>query len=68
MATMTEQKSLADRYEAMAKESGLVDVKFLVSNLAETTNEEVCREVNAMYAALERNEFKVLDFGDRTIN
>ena len=67
MVTMTERKTLASRYAEM-KANGLVDVKFLLSNAAETTGEEVCREVNALYEALERADAKPLDFGDRTIN
>ncbi len=67
MDNVTERKRLADRHDAM-KADGLVDVKFLLSNPAEATNEEVFREVNAMYDALDRKEFKTLDFGDRSIH
>lgn len=62
---MSERTSLADRYAAMRAE-GLVDVKFLLVNPAEATSEEVCREVSAMYEALERGDARLLDFGDRT--
>lgn len=65
MASMTERESLADRYTSM-KAKGLVDVKFLLTNPAEATGEEVCREVNAMYEAVERGDAKPLDFCDRT--
>lgn len=65
MTNLTERKRLADRHEAF-KAEGLVDVKFLLGNPAEATNEEVCREVSALYEALDRKEFKVLDFGDRS--
>jgi hypothetical protein len=65
MASMTERASLDARYTDM-KAKGLVDVKFLLGNPAEATREELCREVNAMYDALDRGESKLLDFGDRT--
>ena len=66
MATTNHSTSLSCRYASM-KANGLVDVKFLLSNAAETTGEEVCREVNAMYEALERGDAKPLDFGDRSV-
>ena len=65
MASMTERATLDARYADM-KAAGLVDVKFLLGTPAEATSEELCREVTAMYQALERGEFKSLDFGDRT--
>jgi hypothetical protein len=60
------RESLANRYANMKLE-GLVDVKFLLRNRDEATTEQVCREVEAMYAALERGDSKVLDFNDKTI-
>ena len=65
MASMTERASLDARY-ATLKADGLADVKFLLGNPAEATREELCREVNAMYDALDRGESKLLDFSDRT--
>ncbi|MDX3885557.1 MAG: hypothetical protein QHC65_14140 [Sphingomonas sp.] len=66
MDTCSEHKNLADRYAKM-QAGGLVDVKFLLSNAGETTAEEVCREVNALYAAVERGDTRELDFGDLSI-
>lgn len=66
MTNMSEREMLAARYENMAA-NGLVDVKFFLGNAGEATTEQVCREVNAMYAALERGECEPLDFGDRSI-
>ena len=63
---LSERAKLAARYERMKAEKGLVDVKYFLSNQGEATTEQVCREVNAMYAAVERGEAKPLDFGDRT--
>ncbi|MBB5685639.1 hypothetical protein [Sphingobium boeckii] len=68
MEMSSERKALADRYARMQAEEGLVDVKFLLSNPAEATTDEVYREVNAMYEALERKEAKVLDFGDISVH
>jgi hypothetical protein len=65
MVVKSERDTLAAQYENMAA-NGLVDVKFFLRNQAEASAEQVCREVNAIYAALERNEFKPLVFGDRT--
>lgn len=67
MVSTSERNSLDARYAKM-KACGLVDVKFLLGNTAEATSEEVCREVNAMYAAVDRNDMKSLDFGDRTLS
>ncbi|HEX7873040.1 MAG TPA: hypothetical protein VF475_09025 [Sphingobium sp.] len=68
MEMSSERKTLSDRYARMETEEGLVDVKFLLSNTAEATTDEVCFEVNAMYEALDRGESKVLDFGDLAIH
>lgn len=66
MTSMSERDQLAARYENMAA-GGLVDVKFFLGNAGEATTEQVCREVNAMYAAVERGECEPLEFGDRSI-
>jgi hypothetical protein len=58
----TECQKLADRFDRMASE-GLVDVKFYVAG-KEVVTEQVCREVNRLYSALERNEAADLDFKD----
>jgi hypothetical protein len=64
MTNPSERETLAARYENMAA-NGLVDVKFFLRNGAEASAEQVCREDNAIYLAIERNEFKPLVFGDR---
>jgi len=68
MEMSSERKALSDRYARMQSKEGLVDTKFLLSNPAEATSDEVCREVNAMYEALDRGESKALDFGDISIH
>jgi hypothetical protein len=65
MANLSEREQLATRYAGMAAD-GLVDVKFFLGNPGEATTEQVCEEVNAMYAALERGDYETLDFGDRS--
>ncbi len=60
--TLSEREKLAARYETM-KAAGLVDVKFFLNNSGEATTEQVCREVNAMYAAVDNGALKPLDFG-----
>jgi hypothetical protein len=56
-------QNLADRFEKMAAEDGLLDVKFYVAG-RELVTEQVCREVNRLYEALERGESAELDFKD----
>jgi hypothetical protein len=58
-----ECKQLAARFEKLAAD-GLLDVKFYVRNPDEATAEAVCREVNRLYAAVDRGEAEVLDFKD----
>lgn len=65
--TLSERQKLAARYENM-QAAGLTDVKFFLRNSGEATTEQVCGEVNAMYEALDRGDFKALDFGDLTIH
>lgn len=65
MANLSGRETLAARYETMAA-NGLVDVKFFLGNAGEATTEQVCREVNALYDALDRGDCEVLDFGDRS--
>ncbi len=67
MASLSAREELAARYECMAANDGLVDVKFFLGNAGEATSEQVAREVNALYCALERGECEPLDFGDRSI-
>lgn len=59
----TQSAILASRFEAKAKD-GLADVKFYLSNEAETTVEEVCREINALYDAVERDDYDLFKFND----
>ncbi|WP_373486684.1 hypothetical protein [Blastomonas sp.] len=62
MEKMSARDTLAKRYKAMAETDGLVDVKFYLRNTEEATTEQVCREVCAMYEALDNSESKPLVF------
>ncbi len=57
----TECQQLARRFELMEKD-GLLDVKFFVGS--EAVTEQVCREVNRLYEAVEKGECAELDFKD----
>lgn len=65
MTEPSARETLAVRYDRMAAD-GLQDVKFFLGNAGEATTEQVCREVNALYDALGRGDFEILDFGDRS--
>jgi hypothetical protein len=66
MENLSARDKLAAKYSNM-KAAGLVDVKYLLSNTGEATTEQVCGEVNALYLALERKEYKPFDLGTVTI-
>lgn len=66
MTKMSERETLAAKYVSMAA-NGLVDVKYFLGNAGEATTEQICREVNAMYVALERGDFEPLEFSDHAI-
>lgn len=59
----TECNTLAERLSAK-KAAGLRDVKFFMRNIDEVSPDVVCREVNALYDAVERGDSEPLDFGD----
>ena len=61
MDKQSERQKLAARYEEM-RAGGLVDVKFYLRNPGEATVEQVCGELNAMYAAVESGNCKPLIF------
>lgn len=63
MERFPEYQKLAKRFDAMAAE-GLLDVKFFVRNTDEAGDEAVCKEVNEIFAAVDREEAVELDFRD----
>ena len=62
---MTECQKLADLFEKKMA-AGLVDVKFYVA-AGEAASEQVCGEVNRLYAAVDNGDFLMLDFEDLSI-
>lgn len=58
-----ETQKLTSRLSQMAAD-GLLDVKFFVRNPDEAMAETVCREVNRLFDAVDRNEAVRLDFKD----
>jgi hypothetical protein len=54
---------LADRFKAKAA-SGLKDVKFYLQGREESGPEEICMEVESLYAAIDAGEVTPLDLGD----
>lgn len=58
----TECQKLADRFVKKAA-AGLVDVKFYVAG-EEAASEQVCREINRLYDAVDDGNFVPLEFGD----
>lgn len=61
---MTECQKLADNFAKKAA-AGLVDVKFYVGS-NEAASEQICREVNRLYEAVDNGDFVPLDFADRS--
>ncbi len=54
--------ALANLFEAKAANEGLLDVKFYLVDTEEASYEQVCEEVENLYAALDRST--ALKFGD----
>ena len=63
MERESQRDKLAAHFEKMAAQ-GLVDAKFYLRNLDEAVTEQVCREVNRLYGAIEMGEQVPLDFKD----
>jgi len=57
-------QALAQRFQRMAVEEGLVDVKFFLRNLDEALKNQVCGEVEAVYEAFEAGDCAPLNFRD----
>ena len=63
MEAHAECQKLADRFERLAAD-GLVDVKFFLRNSDEAVAEQVCREINRLYATFDCEEAERLYFDD----
>jgi hypothetical protein len=60
----TQCETLKGRFANMASDEGLVDVKFYVRNVQEAVTEQLCQEVQGLYAALEDGGSEPLVFND----
>lgn len=54
MTAQTERQRLVSRFERMKRENGLLDMKFHLGKVSETTTEAVCAEVNRMLDSYEK--------------
>ena len=52
----TEAQKLASRFEKMRAESGLVDMKFFFGQVAESTVDDFCEEVNRLHKLVEEGK------------
>ena len=63
--SMSERDTLANRFEKMKADSGLVDMKFFFGQVAEETVDDFCEEVNRLYKLVEEGKCtKVEGWGD----
>ena len=53
MTTKTERQTLLDRFQDMKANGGLVDMKFHLGQVSETTTEAVCGQVNTLLDSVE---------------
>jgi len=56
----TEREALVDRFNK-AKEAGLLDMKFFVGEVGESTVERVCQDVNNVLDMVDAKEYVELD-------
>jgi hypothetical protein len=52
MTSKTERQTLLDRFQEMKAKGGLVDMKFHLGQVSETTTEAVCGQVNSLLDAV----------------
>ena len=60
MTTQTARQRLTSRFATMRAETGLLDMKFHLGSVSETTTEDVCAEVNRMLDSYENSQGFVL--------
>ena len=60
MTRQTEREKLAERFQKMKAQDGLVDMKFHLGQVSETTTEAVCAEVNRLLDNLETGKVQEL--------
>jgi hypothetical protein len=54
MTAQTERQRLSSRFDDMKNTKGLLDMKFQLGKVSETTTEAVCAEVNRMLDSYEK--------------
>ena len=66
MDNHTRCDELSTRFQNMADNDGLVDVKFFLDTSDEATANVVCEEVTRLFSAMNADEYYDLDFKDGT--
>ena len=65
MEHQKERDLLAERFQRMKAEDGLLDLKFFFGQVSESTVDEFCEEVNRLYRLVEEGKCtKVEGWGD----
>jgi hypothetical protein len=62
-AQTTAVKAFAERFEVL-KDEGLVDMKFFVGEVSESTHESFCKEVNEIDRLVNNGEATLFSFND----
>lgn len=65
MTSMSECAKLADRFQGMKANSGLLDLKFFFGQVSESTVDDFCEEVNRLYKLVDEGKVtKIEKWGD----
>ena len=65
MINTSECVELADRFQRMKADDGLVDMRFFFGQVSESTVDDFCEEVNRLYKLVKEGKYtKVEDWGD----
>ena len=65
MTSVSERAGLADRFQKMKEEDGLLDMKFFFGQVTESTVDAFCEEVNRLYKLVDDGKCtKVEKWGD----
>lgn len=60
MTTKTEREMLQDRFQQMKASEGLIDMKFHLGQVSETTTEAVCKQVNSLLDSVKNSNVRML--------
>lgn len=65
MSGKSESETLADRFQSMKADGGLLDLKFFFGKVSESTVDDFCEEVNRLYRLVEEGRCtKIENWGD----